>query len=89
MRDNGDYVGLIEATTRPDRVVFLAYFVFPRFMGLASPRKRARRSSITCSVHYDAVEIRAEMDYRNVPSRCLVEALGFNRRSHNKRTMLR
>ena len=29
------------------------------------------------------------MDYRNIPSRCLVESLGFKRRTHNKQTTLR
>jgi [ribosomal protein S5]-alanine N-acetyltransferase len=84
-----EYAGLVEATMRPDRVVYLAYFVFTRFsrQGIA---KEACTSVIDHLFRaYDAVEIRAEMDYRNIPSRCLVESLGFRRRTHNKQTTLR
>ena len=74
---------------RPDRVVYLAFFVFTRFsrQGLAKEACTAVIEHLFRA--YDAVEIRAEMDYRNIPSRCLVEALGFKRRTHNKPTTLR
>jgi RimJ/RimL family protein N-acetyltransferase len=38
---------------------------------------------------YDAAEIRADIDFRNVPSRCLVEGLGFVRRARHIVTTLR
>lgn len=86
---DGSYVGLIEATMRQDRVAFLAYFVFVRF----ARRGFGKEACAAVIEHlwraYDAVEIRAEMDYRNIPSRCLVESLGFLRRTHNKVTTLR
>ena len=74
---------------RPDRVAFLAYFVFTAFA-----RQGLAREACTIVIDhlfraYDAVEIRAEMDFRNVPSRCLVEALGFKRQSHTRQTTLR
>lgn len=85
----GQPAGLVEATMRADRVVYLAYYVFTPFMR----RGYAREACAAVLEHlwraYDAVEIRANMDYRNVPSRCLVESLGFVRRAHNKPTMLR
>lgn len=89
MNDSGAYAGLVEATMRPDRVVYLAYFVFTRFsrQGIAKEACAAVIDHLFRA--YDAVEIRAEMDYRNVPSRCLVESLGFKRRAHNKQTTLR
>jgi RimJ/RimL family protein N-acetyltransferase len=85
----GAYAGLVEATIRPDRVVYLAYYVFGPFM-----RKGIAREACAAVIEhlwraYDAVEIRADIDYRNVPSRCLVESLGFVRRAHNKPTTLR
>jgi RimJ/RimL family protein N-acetyltransferase len=45
---DGAYVGLIEATVRPDRVVFLAYYVSRRSRGPASRAKPVPRSSSTC-----------------------------------------
>ena len=50
LRETGRYVGLIEATVRPDRVVHLAYYVFTAYMRQGSRAKRARRSSITCGM---------------------------------------
>jgi ribosomal-protein-alanine N-acetyltransferase len=89
VNDAGAYAGLIEATMRPDRVVYLAYFVFTRF----SRKGLAKEACAVVIEHlfraYDAVEIRADMDYRNIPSRCLIESLGFRRRRHNKQTTLR
>lgn len=83
------HVGLVEATMRPDRVVYLAYFVFTPYVR----RGYAREACQTVIEHlwraYDAVEVRADMDYHNVPSRCLVESLGFVRRTHNRPTTLR
>ena len=81
--DSGAYAGLIEATVRPDRIVFLAYYVFTAHM-----RRGIGREACTAVIEhlwraYDAAEIRADTDYRNVPSRCLVEALGFVRRTRN------
>jgi len=85
----GAYAGLIEATVRPDRIVFLAYYVFTKFM-----RRGIAREACTAVIDhlfraYDAAEIRADSDFRNVPSRCLVEALGFTRRTRHIVTMLR
>ncbi len=83
------YAGLVEATVRPDRVVFLAYYVFTAFA-----RQGIAREACTAVVEhlwrsYDAAEVRADIDFRNVPSRCLVEALGFVRRTRNIVTTLR
>jgi len=86
LRDAGRYAGLIEATVRPDRVVHLAYYVFTAYMrqGLA------HEACTTIIEHlwyaYDATEIRAESDFRNVPSRCLLESLGFTRRGRTRTT---
>jgi RimJ/RimL family protein N-acetyltransferase len=87
--ESGTPVGLIEATVRPDRIVFLAYYVFTAYM-----RRGIAREACTVVIDhlwraYDAAEIRADIDYRNVPSRCLVEALGFARRSRNIVSALR
>ena len=38
---------------------------------------------------YDAVEIRAEMDFRNVPSRCSSKRWGSSAWSHTRQTTLR
>ncbi len=89
LRDGGPYVGLVEATVRRDRVVYLAFFVFT-----ASQRQGyGREACSTVLDHlwraYDAVEVRCEMDYRNVPSRCLAEALGFKRRTRTVQRTLR
>jgi RimJ/RimL family protein N-acetyltransferase len=91
MRRTGDgvHVGLIEATVRPDRVVFLAYYVFTSFA-----RTGIAREACTAVIEhlwraYDAAEIRSDIDFRNVPSRCLVESLGFVRRTRNIVTTLR
>lgn len=86
---DGVYVGLVEATVRPDRVVFLAYYVFT-----AHARQGYAREACAAVIDhlwraYDATEIRADMDYRNVPSRCLVETLGFTRRARNIASTLR
>ncbi len=89
LNEAGEYAGLIEATVRPDRIVFLAYYVFSKFM-----RRGIAREACTAVIDhlfraYDATEIRADTDFRNVPSRCLVEALGFTRRSRHIVTTLR
>lgn len=86
--DGGSYAGLVEATVRPDRVVFLAYYVFTKYM-----RRGIAREACTAVIEhlwraYDAAEIRADTDFRNVPSRCLVEALGFTRRTRHIVTTL-
>jgi len=83
------YAGLVEATVRPDRVVFLAYYVFTAFA-----RQGIAREACTAVIEhlwrsYDAAEVRADIDFRNVPSRCLVDALGFVRRARNIVTTLR
>jgi RimJ/RimL family protein N-acetyltransferase len=85
----GAYVGLFEATVRPDRVAFLAYYVFT-----AHARQGiAREGCATIIAHlwraYDATEVRADVDFRNVPARCLVESLSFVRRSRNIAATLR
>lgn len=89
LNDNGTYAGLVEATVRPDRVVFLAFYVFTAF----ARRGIAREACRTVIEHlwraYDAAEIRADTDFRNVPARCLVESLGFARRTRNIATTLR
>jgi RimJ/RimL family protein N-acetyltransferase len=85
----GTYVGVIEATIRPDRVVFLAYYVFTRFTRQGIAREACAAVIEHLWRAYDAREIRADMDYRNVPSRCLVEALGFVRRRHKVATTFR
>ena len=87
--DEGRVAGLVEATVRPDRIVFLAYYVFTPFA-----RRGIAREACTAVIDhlwrdYDAVEIRADTDYRNVPSRSLVESLGFVRRTRNIVTTLR
>jgi ribosomal-protein-alanine N-acetyltransferase len=89
VEQEGAYAGLIEATMRADRVVYLAYFVFTRFSRQGLAREACRVVIDHLFRAYDAVEIRADMDYRNIPSRCLVESLGFKRRKHNKQTTLR
>jgi RimJ/RimL family protein N-acetyltransferase len=83
------YVGLVEATVRPDRVVFLAYYVFTKHMRRGIAREACRAVIDHLWRAYDAREIRADMDYRNVPSRCLVESLGFVRRKHQVPTTFR
>jgi RimJ/RimL family protein N-acetyltransferase len=82
-REAGPYLGLIEATVRPDRVALLTFYVFP-----PAQRQGVGREACTAAIDhlwraYDAVEVRCEMDYRNVPARCLVERLGFVKRSRN------
>jgi RimJ/RimL family protein N-acetyltransferase len=89
LNEGGAHAGLIEATVRPDRVVFLAYYVFTAFA-----RSGIAREACTAVIEhlwraYDATEIRADTDYRNVPSRCLVESLGFVRRTRPIVTTLR
>jgi ribosomal-protein-alanine N-acetyltransferase len=87
--DGGAYAGVIEATVRPDRIVFLAYYVFTAH----ARRGLAREACAAVIEHlwraYDATEIRADTDFRNVPSRCLVESLGFVRRTRHIVTTLR
>ena len=67
-------------------MVHFAYYVFTAYMrqGLA------REACTTIIDHlwhaYDATEIRADSDFRNVPSRCLLESLGFTRRAHTRTT---
>jgi ribosomal-protein-alanine N-acetyltransferase len=85
----GAYVGLVEATVRPDRVVFLAYYVFARYARQGYAREGCRAVIDHLWRAYDAREIRADMNYRNVPSRCLVEALGFVRRRRQVATTFR
>jgi RimJ/RimL family protein N-acetyltransferase len=88
LADGDRYAGLVEATMRPDRVVYLAYFVFAPFMRQGYAREACAAVIDHLWRAYDAVEIRADMDYRNVPSRCLAESLGFVRRAHNRTTTL-
>ena len=89
VNDNGTYAGLLEATVRPDRVVFLAFYVFTSFArrGIAKEASKAVIDHLWRA--YDATEIRADTDFRNVPARCLVESLGFLRRTRNIATSLR
>jgi RimJ/RimL family protein N-acetyltransferase len=86
--EDARYVGLVEATLRPDRVGYLAYFVFVPFARQGIGREACAAVIEHLWRAYDAVELRADMDFRNVPSRLLVESLGFMRRKHNKATRL-
>jgi ribosomal-protein-alanine N-acetyltransferase len=86
---DGLYLGLVEATIRPDRVVFLAYYVFTAYARQGYAREACAAVIDHLWRAYDAAEIRADMDYRNVPSRCLVEALGFARRARHIASTLR
>ena len=86
LREEGRYAGLIEATVRPDRVVHLAYYVFSKYTRQGYARE-ACSSIVDHLWHaYDATEVRADSDFRNVPSRCLLESLGFMRRTHTRTT---
>jgi ribosomal-protein-alanine N-acetyltransferase len=89
LSETGEYVGLIEATVRADRIVFLAYYVFTKFMRRGIAREACGAAIDHLWRAYDAIEIRADADFRNVPSRCLVEALGFTRRTRHIVTTLR
>ena len=89
LTEGGSYAGVIEATVRPDRIVFLAYYVFTAYT-----RRGIAREACTAVIDhlwraYDATEIRADIDFHNVPSRCLVESLGFVRRTRHIVTTLR
>lgn len=86
--EDASYVGLVEATVRPDRVALLAYFIFVRFARHGYGKEACAAAIDHLWRAYDAVEIRADMDYRNIPSRCLVASLGFVRRAHNRPTTL-
>jgi len=83
------YVGLMEATLRPDRVGYLAYFVFVPYARQGIAREACAAVIDHLWRAYDAVELRADMDFRNLPSRLVVESLGFVRRKHNKATRMR
>jgi ribosomal-protein-alanine N-acetyltransferase len=85
----GAYAGLIEATVRPDRIVFLAYYVFTAFARQGIAREACAAVIEHLWRAYDAAEVRADMDFHNVPSRSLVESLGFVRRTRNIVTTLR
>ena len=87
-RDDPRYIGLVEATLRPDRVAYLAYFIFVPYARQGYPREACSAVIEHLWRAYDAIELRADMDYRNLPSRLLVESLGFVRRTHNKPTRL-
>jgi RimJ/RimL family protein N-acetyltransferase len=88
-REDGAAVGVVEVTLRDDRIAYLACYVFPRYTRQGYGREACAAAIAHLWRAYDAQEVRIEMDYRNVPARCLAESLGFVRRRHMKRGTLR
>ena len=78
-RPAGAYVGCVQATVRPDRTAYIAYFVFraAQRQGIAHEACVALLDHLwrDCGVGL----VRIECDTRNVPSQRLAEALGFAR----------
>ncbi len=78
-RETGRYVGYMQATVKPDRTAYLAYFVFRR----AQRRGIAREACAAVLAHlwHDCAvtTVRIEVDTRNQPSQRLAEALGLAR----------
>jgi len=88
-REDAAAVGVVEVTLREDRIAYLACYVFPRYARAGYGREASAAAITQLWRAYDAQEVRIEMDYRNVPARCLAESLGFVRRRHMKRGTLR
>jgi RimJ/RimL family protein N-acetyltransferase len=88
-REDAAAVGVVEVTLRSDRIAYLACYVFPRHTREGYAREACAAAIDHLWRAYDAQEVRIEMDYRNVPARCLAESLGFERRRHVKRGTLR
>jgi RimJ/RimL family protein N-acetyltransferase len=88
-REDAAAVGVVEVTLRADRIAYLACYVFPRHVREGYGREASAAAIDHLWRAYDAQEVRIEMDYRNVPARCLAESLGFVRRRHAKHGTLR
>lgn len=84
LRDQGPYIGLLEATVHPDHSADIAYFVFPDF-GRKDYAKEGCRKMIECLfAEFGVAQIAATMDTRNEASVRLAESLGFSRVSIQK-----
>ena len=79
IRQNDSYAGFIETTIRRDKSVYLAYFIFAAVwrQGIGHEGVQAVLGHLRAA--YDAMEVIAEMDTRNLASIGLVESLGFMR----------
>ncbi len=79
IRQNDRYAGFIETTIRQDKSVYLAYFIFAAIwrQGIGHEGVHAVLDHLRAA--YEAKEVIAEMDTRNLASIGLVESLGFMR----------
>jgi RimJ/RimL family protein N-acetyltransferase len=75
-----EFVGYVQATIRPEEAAMLiAYHVFPAHWGQGVGREAVAGMLAHCQAVHHVREARAYIDTRNLPSRRLVEALGFER----------
>lgn len=79
LRSGGAYVGLFEATVRPDAPALIAYTVFGPYQGRGYAGEGCRRMLAFLANDCGVRRVAAEIDTRNAASIALVESLGFAR----------
>lgn len=77
----GDCVGRVQATVRPDGTAWLAYDLSADRWNLGLATEACRRVVVSLFEEHDVTRILAEVDTRNVASIRLLERLGFVRQS--------
>ena len=73
------YVGLTEATLRPDGTCYIAYSVFPDYWQQGIAREACEAMLARLTVTARPTRLVAEVDTRNAASIGLLQALGFTR----------
>ena len=79
LRNNDEYVGVLQATVYPDATAYLAYILFPPFWKQGYASEGCRRILELLFTDYQVRIVIAEIDTRNTASMKLVEHLGFQR----------
>lgn len=78
-REEGAYIGVLQATVFPDATAYLAYILFPQFWKKGYAREGCQRVLDLLFKDYQVHLIKAEIDTRNAASITLIESLGFKR----------
>jgi ribosomal-protein-alanine N-acetyltransferase len=79
LRSTGEYLGVFQATARPDATALIAYTVFVPFQGHGYAHEGCRAVLDALASSYAVKLAIAEIDTRNFASIALVESLGFQR----------
>jgi RimJ/RimL family protein N-acetyltransferase len=77
LRNNRQYVGLVQTTVQADGTAFLAYQFNVHYRQQGYATEACQKIITEMAAHYGVTTLMAQVDTRNLPSNRLLERLGF------------